>query len=269
MRSGIRRADSQGASGRSLPLTAASAAPRNSGLERGQGPLASAVVSARTTEENVMVANIKSVAGRHHPGILRGERRFSALPYALSLAGQAGAHLTVQAASLKLVLAHPVRQLLRGGARRLGEPPPSGARGGGRRAHPRRCTGGGRYLRERGSLAQLSRSSRRFHAAGPPQRSDGARCGASGAFRGSRAHRGGRHRERAPAPGRSPKCETFRAEGILVAWDGSAKAARAVNDALPFLRNARWVELVSSRGRRTFRTRSGAPRSRRISHGTA
>ncbi|WP_308494372.1 universal stress protein [Microvirga aerophila] len=35
---------------------------------------------------------------------------------------------------------------------------------------------------------------------------------------------------------------------MLVAWDGSAKAARALNDALPFLREASHVELVSVTG---------------------
>jgi nucleotide-binding universal stress UspA family protein len=38
--------------------------------------------------------------------------------------------------------------------------------------------------------------------------------------------------------------ETFRAAQIVVAWDGSAKAARAVNDALPFLRAAEAVDIV-------------------------
>jgi nucleotide-binding universal stress UspA family protein len=32
---------------------------------------------------------------------------------------------------------------------------------------------------------------------------------------------------------------------IVVAWDGSARAARALNDAMPFLRGAEHVEIVS------------------------
>jgi nucleotide-binding universal stress UspA family protein len=36
----------------------------------------------------------------------------------------------------------------------------------------------------------------------------------------------------------------FRGSRVIVAWDGSAKAARAMNDALPFLRAAEQVELV-------------------------
>lgn len=39
--------------------------------------------------------------------------------------------------------------------------------------------------------------------------------------------------------------DTFAARHILVGWDGSAQATRAINDALPFLRAAKAVELVS------------------------
>ncbi|MBJ6127468.1 universal stress protein [Microvirga splendida] len=42
--------------------------------------------------------------------------------------------------------------------------------------------------------------------------------------------------------------EAFAGDRIIVAWDGSAKAARALNDALPFLRAASQVELVSVTG---------------------
>jgi nucleotide-binding universal stress UspA family protein len=46
-----------------------------------------------------------------------------------------------------------------------------------------------------------------------------------------------------------PKAATsFRAARILVAWDGTAKAARALNDALPLLRQAGRVEIVSVSG---------------------
>ncbi|MGO4572119.1 universal stress protein [Microvirga sp. 2TAF3] len=42
--------------------------------------------------------------------------------------------------------------------------------------------------------------------------------------------------------------DTFRARTIIVAWDGSAKAARAVNDALPFLKTAEHVEILGVLG---------------------
>lgn len=45
-----------------------------------------------------------------------------------------------------------------------------------------------------------------------------------------------------------PGRESFTAKRVLVAWDGSAKAARAVHDALPFLRAADEVEVISVTG---------------------
>ncbi|WP_336489538.1 universal stress protein [Methylobacterium nigriterrae] len=41
-----------------------------------------------------------------------------------------------------------------------------------------------------------------------------------------------------------PGWDTFRARRIVVAWDGGAQAARAANDALPFLRGAEAVAVV-------------------------
>jgi len=40
----------------------------------------------------------------------------------------------------------------------------------------------------------------------------------------------------------------FKADRVLVAWDGSARAARALNDALPILKAAALVEVVSVQG---------------------
>lgn len=51
-----------------------------------------------------------------------------------------------------------------------------------------------------------------------------------------------------------PSARTFRAERILVAWDGTAKAARALNDAMPLLRAAKHVELVSVSGEKDIST---------------
>ncbi len=42
-----------------------------------------------------------------------------------------------------------------------------------------------------------------------------------------------------------PGRDAFAARRIIVAWDGSAQAARAANDALPFLRAAEAIEVVS------------------------
>ncbi|WP_419951711.1 universal stress protein [Methylobacterium sp.] len=51
-----------------------------------------------------------------------------------------------------------------------------------------------------------------------------------------------------------PGCEAYSARRILVAWDGSAQAARAANDALPFLRVAEHVEVVSVVGEKDLST---------------
>ncbi|WP_230530160.1 universal stress protein [Microvirga roseola] len=54
-------------------------------------------------------------------------------------------------------------------------------------------------------------------------------------------------------------CDTFKIENVMVAWDVSAKAARAVNDALPFLKAAKQVEIVWVSGEKDLsRSVSGA-----------
>src|SRR5262245_47903538 len=45
-----------------------------------------------------------------------------------------------------------------------------------------------------------------------------------------------------------PQCKAFKAKHIMVAWDGSAQAARALFDALPLLRAAETVEAVQVEG---------------------
>jgi nucleotide-binding universal stress UspA family protein len=42
--------------------------------------------------------------------------------------------------------------------------------------------------------------------------------------------------------------DTFRAQRVLIAWDGSSRASRAVHDALPFLRAAQAVMVVAVTG---------------------
>jgi nucleotide-binding universal stress UspA family protein len=195
-----------------------------------------------------MVANIKSVLVGITQESYEANERFSALPYALSLAGQAGAHLTVQAASLKLVLAHPfvssyAEGLVVSENRRL----LALAEAAAAHTHDDARAAGVTCASEALSLSypdlldaftlQARLNDLTVLDAEPL---------ALSADRGlieAVVTASGRPLLVVP-----PKCETFRAEGILVAWDGSAKAARAVNDALPFLRNARWVELVSVEG---------------------
>ena len=47
-------------------------------------------------------------------------------------------------------------------------------------------------------------------------------------------------------------CETFSARRVVLAWDGSARAARAAHDALPFLRAAEAVEVLSVVGEKSL-----------------
>lgn len=49
-----------------------------------------------------------------------------------------------------------------------------------------------------------------------------------------------------------PGWDAFRNRHLLIAWDGSAKAARAVGDALPLLKTAEAVEIVSVTGEKTL-----------------
>ncbi|MGL4239692.1 MAG: universal stress protein, partial [Beijerinckiaceae bacterium] len=52
----------------------------------------------------------------------------------------------------------------------------------------------------------------------------------------------------------APKgCSAFSAKRIMVAWDGSPRAARALNDAMPFLKGAEHVELASVVNEKTLK----------------
>jgi nucleotide-binding universal stress UspA family protein len=51
-----------------------------------------------------------------------------------------------------------------------------------------------------------------------------------------------------------PGRDVFSSTRVIVAWDGSAKAARAMNDALPFLRAAEQVEVVTVSGEKDLST---------------
>jgi nucleotide-binding universal stress UspA family protein len=49
-----------------------------------------------------------------------------------------------------------------------------------------------------------------------------------------------------------PKVDRAKSERIVIAWDGSDRAARAVGDAMPFLRAAKEVEIVSIAGEKAL-----------------
>ena len=51
-----------------------------------------------------------------------------------------------------------------------------------------------------------------------------------------------------------PGFDAFASRRVIIAWDGSAQAARAANDAMPFLRAAEAVEIISVAGTEELHT---------------
>ncbi|MBQ0822841.1 universal stress protein [Microvirga sp. HBU67558] len=176
------------------------------------------------------------------------EEASSALAYGLSLAREAEAHVTVQAASLKLVLTHAFVSRIAAGLvaaenRRLD----ALAHAVADTARQEATTSGLACTTEAPQLAYPDLV-RNFAALA--RRHDltvlDAEPVALAVDRGlieAVLTDSGRPLIVVP-PGR----EAFAGTRIVVAWDGSAKAARALNDALPFLREAEQVELASVTG---------------------
>jgi nucleotide-binding universal stress UspA family protein len=194
-----------------------------------------------------MLSNVKSVL----VGITQesGENEsFSALSYALSLAGLAGAHLTVQAASLKLVLTHSfvsdfAAGLVAAENQRLFALAEAAA------GHTRDAASATGVACATESLS-LSYPDLLEAFTAQARLNDltvlDAEPLALSTDRGlieAVITKSGRPLLVVP-----PGVETFRTKRMLLAWDGSAKAARALNDALPFLRSADAVEVVSVEG---------------------
>ncbi len=173
------------------------------------------------------------------------ETATTALAYGLSLAGQAGARVTVQAGSVKLDLPHAwinslIRELiadenrrLRHLAERIAEQARNNATAGGVA-----CTTETPHLAYSDLLGSF-RWQARLHDLAVIDAEPDALTG----------HRGlievllfdsGRPLIIVPR-----LIDTFRARRIVVAWDGSAQATRALHDALPFLKQAIAVEIVS------------------------
>jgi nucleotide-binding universal stress UspA family protein len=171
----------------------------------------------------------------------------SALSYGISLAHQAGAHATVQAASIRLVLTHTfVKAVAEVAAsenqrrRRLSELVAMRARGDAAAAGVG-CTVESPQL-SFPDLRNAFTAQARVHDLtvldAEPIASDVDR-GLIEAL----LFESGRPVMVVPAA-----CQTFVARRILVAWDGSARVVRALNDAMPFLRAADAVEVVSVAG---------------------
>ena len=194
-----------------------------------------------------MLQNIRSILiGITEEG--DAEERSSALTYGLSLARQANAHVTVQAASLKLTLTHAFisafaeglvtaeNRRLDGLARAVADLSQRAAAASGLA-----CTTQAPQLAYPDLIKSFT-SVARAH--------DLTILDAEPIALGRRSgiDRGHTHGQRSASHRRTAGREAFAGDRIIVAWDGSAKAARAVNDALPFLRAATQVELVSVTG---------------------
>lgn len=184
----------------------------------------------------------------------RGDETASALGIGLSLAGMAGAHLTVQSAARRLTMVGGsgwgfVNDLVAQENRRLS----ARARAIAERAVTDATLEGVSCSIEASALAYpelVGRLTARARLAdltilGAEAREvDLDRDVIDGVLFGS-----GRPLLVVPPGG-----DTFSARRIVIAWDGSAQAARAANDALPFLRAAEAVEIVSVVGEKDLST---------------
>ncbi|QRM27580.1 universal stress protein [Microvirga sp. VF16] len=176
------------------------------------------------------------------------EERSSALAYGLSLAREASAHVTVQAASLKLTLTHAFISSIAEGLvaaenRRLDALANAVADTSQRAAAASgvACTTQAPQLAYP-DLVKSFTSLARTHDLTVLD-SEPISLAVDRGLIEAILTESGRPLVVVP-PGR----EAFAGNRIVVAWDGSAKAARALNDALPLFRAASEVELVSVTG---------------------
>ncbi|WP_262032273.1 universal stress protein [Microvirga sp. Mcv34] len=172
----------------------------------------------------------------------------AALAYGLSLAREAGAHATALSASVKLVLTHAVVStmaagLVAGENQRVRELAEAAAESARRQADLEGvpCTVESVQLRYADLVERFTALSRVHDLtvvdADPDVLTTDRTLIEQAIFSSGR-----------PVIVVPRGVDTFRAGRIIVAWDGTPKAARALNDALPFLRAADQVELVSVTG---------------------
>jgi nucleotide-binding universal stress UspA family protein len=195
------------------------------------------------------------------------EEPSSALAYGLSLARQAEAHVTVQAASLKLVLTHAFVSSYAAGLvaaenrriRTLAEAVAERSRGEAEAAGVA-CTVESPqhgYADLLGAFVAQARVHDLSVLDAEPSALDVDRGLIEAVLFDS-----GRPLLVVP-PGHA----AFAARRVLVAWDGSARAARALGDALPVLRAAEAVELVSVMGEKDLsRLVPGAEAAPHLAH---
>lgn len=168
----------------------------------------------------------------------------SALGYALSLARQTGAHMTVHATSVRISLTHAAvsdfaSSLVAAENRRLqalAEAVAERSRGAAEAAGVN-CTVESRQLSYQELLKSFIAQARVNDIA--ILDAESTTIDVDRGLIESALLESGRPLLLVP-----PNTRTFAGDRIVVAWDGSAQAARAMSDALPFLRAAEAVDLV-------------------------
>ena len=195
--------------------------------------------------ESTVLQNIKDIlVGLTEAGDSDSEEASSALAYGMSLAREANAHLTVQAAALKILLPYTfvnrfAASLVAAENRRLRNLAAAAAD----IARGDAAAAGVACITEVPQLAypeliQSFAAQARIHDLTVLDAAPVALAVDRGVIEAVLKDSGG------PLLVVPRGRETFSGERILVAWDGSGKAARAINDALPFLRAAEEVEVV-------------------------
>ena len=172
----------------------------------------------------------------------------SALGYGLSLAQQAGAHATVQAASVKLVLpnawtSNVASGLVNAENKRLHALAETAARSARADAAAAGviCTTETPHLGYLELLASFTQQARLHDLTILDAEADAIHLD-RGLIETLLTESG---RPLLIVP---PGQDAFRSRRIILAWDGSSKAARAAGDALPFMRAAEAIEVVSVTG---------------------
>jgi nucleotide-binding universal stress UspA family protein len=191
-----------------------------------------------------MLANVKSILVGITYDPMEGDAPSSALPYGLSLARLADAHITAQSALVRLSVPHSLVSTIGAGLvsaenRRLG-------------ALAKATSASARGAADLAGIActteelQLSYGDMVESFVARARVNDltvlGAEPAALSTERGlieAALFESGRPLIVVPQA-----VTEFRGSRIAIAWDGSARAARAVHDALPFLKQAEHVEIV-------------------------
>lgn len=195
------------------------------------------------------------------------EPRSSALPYAISFAAAASAHLTAHWAAIRLVLpsagsSSTIAGLVKAENQRLAQI--ANERSIALRADAEAggvaCSAASSHTEYGDIMAEVARLSRVNDLTIVDTSS--AALGAARSLAETVLFEGGR-----PVLIVPPGCETFNCRRVIVAWDGGAMASRAVASALPLLRAAEEVEVLSIAGEKDLsKTVPGADLAAHLAH---